>query len=382
MVPFSYNLRSLAERRRTTLASAIGIALVVFVLSSSMMLNRGIKAAMGQSGRADVAVVLRKGSDSELGSVIATEALPLVLAAPGVTQGVGEVIVVATLARSGAEELVSNVQLRGVPPDVLSFRPEVHIVEGRAARPGTDEVIIGKRQVGRFVGVALGQQFELKKNRPATVVGVFEDDGSSHESEVWVDIDTLRASFGREAMVSSVRARLQSPGAFDAFRDTVAHDKRLGLVAYRETEFLEMQSEGTAIFLNAIGSITAFFFSLGAILGAMITMFASVAQRQREIGVLRALGFSRLSILASLLLESLVLGAGSGLVGALASLAMGKVEFATMNFATWSEMIFRFTPTADVLLTAMLFAVVMGVVGGLLPALQAASISPAQSMRR
>jgi putative ABC transport system permease protein len=387
MVPLAYNIRSLRERRRTTIATALGIALVVFVLSASMMLSRGIQAALGMSGRPDVVIVVRKGTDSEMGSTIPTENLAMILSGPGVRTiegrpaGVGEVIVVAAIQRIGAADQVSNVMLRGVPENVFAFRPEVRIVEGRLPRAGTDEVVIGKRIRGRFVGVDLGQEFEIKKNRSAKVVGVFEAGGSSHESEVWVDIDILRNAFGRAGMISSARVQLESPGKLAAFEEAIEHDKRLGLVAHPEAKFLEMQSEGTSIFITALGTVVAFFFSIGAIIGAMITMFAAVSQRRREVGVLRALGFSKLSILVSFLFEAIVLSVFGGTIGVVASIAMGAVEFSTMNFATWSEMVFKFTPTPAVLGTSLFFAVVMGVVGGFLPAFQASRISPIEAMR-
>jgi putative ABC transport system permease protein len=388
MIPIAYNLRSSRARYRTTLATALGIALVVFVLSSSMMLSSGIQAAMGLAGSPDVAVVLRKGTDNELGSSLATEQLNRILSGPGVKQnekgtpiGVGELVVVATIERTGGEGQISNVQIRGVPDDVLELRREVRIVEGRAPKPGTDEAIIGKRIQGRFVGVDLGKEVELKKNRTVRVVGVFEAGGSLHESEVWVDLDVLRSSFGREGLISSARVKLESADRFEGFRESIEHDKALGMTVVRENRFLEMQAEGTAIFVTALGSVVALFFSIGAIIGAMITMFAAVAQRRREIGVLRALGFSRFQVLTSFMLESLLLAVLGGSIGAAASLSMGMVEFSTLNFATFSEIVFRFTPSAGVLITAVSFAVIMGAIGGLFPAFTAARVSPVEAMR-
>jgi putative ABC transport system permease protein len=389
MIPIAYNIRSLKERRRTTIASAGGIALVVFVLSASMMLSEGVRKAMGAAGREDVAIFLRKGSESELGSSISSEHLGLALASAGVKRdpegkplGVGEIVAVVALQKVGADlGQISNVQIRGVPENVYAFRPEVRIVEGRAAKPGTDEVVIGRRIRGRFAGVDLNQEFELKKNRPAKVVGVFEADGSSYESEVWVDVETLKTAFGREGMVCSIRAQLESRDRFDTLKETIESDKRLGLIVQSEPAFLERQSEGTAIFMSALGGTIAVFFSFGAILGAMVTMFAAVAQRRREVGVLRALGFKRGAILFSFLVESLILALVGGLIGCVASLAMSAVEFSTMNFDTWSEIVFKFTPTPEILLTALFFAVLMGVAGGFLPALQAARVSPVEAMR-
>lgn len=198
----------------------------------------------------------------------------------------------------------SNVQIRGVPDNVMTFRPTVHIIEGRPPQPGTDEAIVGKAIAGRFKGLEIGQTFELRKNRPAKVVGIFADGGSSFESEVWADLQNVRSAFGREGLVSSVRVRLQSESKFDAFRTSIEQDPQLGLMVMRESEYYEKQSEGTSLFIKAMGIIIAVFFSFGAMIGVMITMHASVANRQKEIGTLRALGFSRLSILGCFLLQS------------------------------------------------------------------------------
>ena len=294
--------------------------------------------------------------------------------------GLGEVVIVIALEKLGASG-VTNVQLRGTTEAARKLRPNVRVVDGRLPTPGSDEVMIGARIRGRFRGLELGQKFELKKNRPATVVGVFEDAGSAHESEVWVDLDTMRSTFGREGVVSSVRVLLESPAAFDAFQAAVEQDKRLGLSAQRESAFYEKQSEGTAKFITVIGALIAFFFSLGAMIGAMNTMYASIANRQREIGTLRALGFSRLSILTAFLIEGVLLSLIGGLFGILASLAMGTVKFSMMNFASWSEMVFSFDPTPEVLTTALLAALAMGLFGGFLPAVRAARVSALSAMR-
>jgi putative ABC transport system permease protein len=386
MIPLKYNLRSLVVRGKTTIATALGIGLVVFVLAASLMLSAGVKRTLGNAGRPDIAVVLRKGSLSELASGIEDPQVGLIKAMPGIRRngdvpiGVGEIVVVIALEKLGASGM-TNVQLRGTTEAARALRPNVQIVEGRLPTPGSDEVMVGARIRGRFRGLELGQKFELKKNRPATVVGVFEDAGSAHESEVWVDLDTMRATFGREGVVSSVRVLLETPASFDAFQAAVGQDKRLGLEAERETTFYEKQSEGTAKFITVIGALIAFFFSLGAMIGAMNTMYASIANRQREIGTLRALGFSRLSILTAFLIEGVLLSLVGGLFGILASLAMGTVKFSMMNFASWSEMVFSFDPTPEVLTTALLAALAMGLFGGFLPAVRAARVSALAAMR-
>jgi putative ABC transport system permease protein len=387
LIPIRYNVRSLAVRKATTVATAAGIALVVFVLASSMMLSAGIKKTLSASGRPENAVVLRMGSDAELGSLIEDSAVPLILAAPGVRVdekgrpvGAAEIVVVGAMEKIGAEG-VTNVSIRGVGDDVTRLRPEVHVVAGREPRPGSDEAMIGARIRGRIRGLDLDQSFELKKNRPVKIVGIFEAQGSSYESEVWVDRELLRQAYNRQGIVSSVRVRLDSPTKFDAFRAGVENDKRLGLQALRETTFYERQSENASTFVVGIGVVVSFFFGLGAIIGAVITMYAAVANRQREIGTLRALGFSRTSVLTSFLFEAVILSVVGGAVGALASMAMGFVRFSMVNFASWSEIVFSFDPTPSVIGTALVFACGMGVLGGLLPAIEAASTSPLKAIR-
>jgi putative ABC transport system permease protein len=387
MIPIRYNVRSLIVRKTTTVASAGGIALVVFVLSSSLMLTAGIKKTLGASGSPDRAIVLRMGSNAELESVVDESSVPLVMAAPGVKVdehgrplAVSEVVVVAAMAKVGVEG-VTNVTIRGVPDDILVFRPEVKIIAGRAPKAGSDEAMVGARLRGRIRGVDLGQTFELKKNRPATIVGVFEANGSSFESEIWVDREVLRQAYHREGMVSSVRAQLESPSKFDAFRAGVENDKRLGLKAERETIFYEKLSEGSALLMGVLGGAVSVFFALGAMIGASITMYAAVANREKEIGTLRALGFSRFSILTSFLLEAVALAAAGGAIGVAASLAMGFVHFSMVNFTSWSEIVFSFEPTPEIVVKALVWACVMGLVGGLFPAIRAARTSPLKAIR-
>ncbi len=387
MIPIRYNIRSLAVRKTTTFATAFGIALVVFVLASSLMLTAGIRKTMAASGRADTAIVLRTGSDAELGSTVEESSVPLILAAPGVkmdeqgrAMGTAELVVVAAMPKIGADG-VTNVTIRGINENAMRFRPDVHIVAGRPAKPGADEVILGAGIRGRIEGLDLDQTFELKKNRPVKVVGIFEAGGSSYESEVWVDSELVRQAFHREGIYSSVRVILDSPAKFDAFRAVIENDKRLGLLAQRETEFYEKESEGTAKFVGVLGTIVSIFFAAGAMIGGMITMYGAVASRQREIGTLRALGFSRRSVLSSFLIEAILLSVAGGAVGLAASMLMGFVHFSMVNMSSWSEVVFSFDPTPRVLTTALVFASAMGLVGGLLPAVRAARTSPLQAIR-
>jgi putative ABC transport system permease protein len=389
MIPISYNVRSLLVRKTTTLATAGGIALVVFVLAAALMLSSGVKKTLVAGGRDDDAIVLRKGSGNELSSSIESNTVSLILAAPGVKKdetgaplGAGEVVVVIAQEKLGAKPgQVSNILVRGVTENVLKLRPDVRLIAGRAPKPGTDECLIGKGIAGNFRGMTLGEKFELKKNRLVEVVGVFEAGGSSFESEVWANIETARTSFGREGLVSSVTVRLESAAKLDGFKTTVGTDKQLQLEAKRETTYYEDQSQGTALFIAGMGWVISVFCAFGAMLGAMNTMFAAVAQRKREVGTLRALGFSRFSILSSFVLESTVLAIAGGVLGLAASLLLSFVRVSMMNFSTWQEVSFSFAPTPGLLIGSLTAGALMGILGGFLPALKAARASPIEAMR-
>ena len=384
MIPIKYNVRSLVVRKSTSIATALGIALVVFVFASSLMLAEGINRTMKTGGRPDVAIVMRKGSDNELSSNLSASNVSLVLAGPGVKKepnsGAGEVMVIVGMEKVGTPG-VSNVALRGVTEASSKMRPGFAMVEGRAPQPGKDEVMVGRAIAGRFKNLEIGKTFELRKNRPVTVVGTFTAEGSSVESEVWCDLDVLRNAFARAGGVSSVRVLLDSPAAFDGFKAAMESDKQYGFQAQRETEYFEKQSQGTAAFMGGLGAAISVFFGLGAMIGATITMYAAVANRQREIGTLRALGFSKTAILASFLFESVTLAFFGGLLGALASCAMGFVKFSMLNFSSFSEMVFTFRPTPQIIVTALVFAGGMGLVGGFFPAVRAARVSPIKAMR-
>ncbi len=386
MIPIKYNVRSLVVRKTTTALAAFGLALVVLVFAGAQMLGNGVKKAFGRTASPEVAVVLRKGSDNEMSSGIEEQQVNLVIAqaeqvgASKKPAGVGELLVVILLDKTGTEG-VSNVTVRGVPEQTLAFRPTAKIVEGRAPKPGSDEVLVGAGIRGRFKGLGIGEKFELKKNRPVTVVGIFSDGGSSFESEVWADLHTVRTAFGREGYVSSVRVRLDSESKFDAFKALVEQNRQLGLMAVRESAYYEKQSEMTATFLAVLGTLIAVFISIGAMIGATITMNAQVANRQKEIGTLRALGFSRRSILFSFLLEAILLALVGGGVGAAVSLLTQFIHITMLNQGTWSEIVFSFEPTAGIVISSMVLAGAMGLLGGFLPALRAARVSPIEAMR-
>ena len=251
VIPISYNLRNLRVRKTTTAAAALGLALVVFVFAAARMLSNGIHKAMHQASDPAVAIVMRKGATTELESGIEQTKIPLIAAGPGVVafpngrkEAVGELVAVVLMNKLGTDGGFANVQIRGIADDSLAFRPSMKIIAGREAKPGTDEVIVGRAIRGRFEGVELEQTFEMRKNRPMKVVGIFEDGGSAYESEIWGDVDRVRANFGRGPIVSSVRVRLESPEQFDGFAAALEANRQLDVAAMREEEFLRRRRRG------------------------------------------------------------------------------------------------------------------------------------------
>jgi len=388
MVPIQYNLRSLWVRKVTTIATALGVALVVFVLGAALMLSEGIRHAMNTSGKVENVILLRNGSDNELSSAIDDEALNLVRERPevarldgGASAVVGEIVIIITAERSDGSGGVANLMVRGSSTDGLRFRPEIKIISGRAPQPGTNEVIVGRGIAGGFKGVALGQSFELRRNRPLKVVGTFSSGGSSYESEVLGDVDVIRTSLGRTSMVSSARIRLTNPQQFDTFRASVENDKRLGMKVMRETVYYDKQSSQTSAFLKWTGVIMAVLLSIAAMIFAAITMNGAVANRTREIGTLRALGFSRLAILSSFVLEAIALALIGGAAGTVLEQVLVLFPFRTMNFQTFSEIVIHFKATPGIIAWSLIVSIIMGLIGGMVPAIRAARVSPVEAMR-
>ena len=282
-IPLRYSIESLRARRASMLAAAVGIALVVFVLAASRMLSEGIRNTLLSAGRPERALVLTNTAYAEDDSRLRQSAVALVAAAPGVKRAndgtalvLGEAVLHVWLASRRDENRIASVQLRGVTKDVLAVRREVRIVAGRAAKPGTDEAIMGSALVGRHRGLELGRSFEVKKNRRLAVVGVFSSEGSAYESEIWADLDAVRSSFGFEGYLSSVTAELESPARFDAFAAALERDKRQGLDATREPAYYEKVSENLSSMMSGLGDLVALIVSFGAMLGATITMHGAM----------------------------------------------------------------------------------------------------------
>ncbi len=385
---YVYSLRSLWQRRRTTLAAAFGIALVVFVLSASRMLSLGMRQTMANSGNADQALVMEHDTWAEHGSRLDHSALARLAAAPGVKRNAtgqamltGETVGHILLRDGRDEKRIGTVQLRGVSDNVLELRPEARIVAGRMLTPGTGEAVIGQAILGRYDGLTLGGDVRLSSKRSVKVVGLFTTGGTAHESEVWTDLHVAQGALATDGSLSSVTVQLESEGALGGFTEAVTADKNVGLSVARESTYFAKVSGGLADVISILGIVETLIFSIGAILGAMITMHASVAQRLPELGVLRALGFSQRHILSAFLLESVVLSTAGAAAGAAASLLTPLLDFVTVNFATQQEVVFHFAPSGDILLGSVAAGGVLGVFAGILPALRAARITPSQAMR-
>jgi putative ABC transport system permease protein len=383
-----YNLLSLWVRRTTTLSTTGGIALVVFVLGASQMLATGMRQTLSSAGNADQGIVLDRDAWTEASSRMDHAAAGLVAAAPGVKRNaagqvmVTEEAVAHLMLRSRLDpSRISTLQVRGVGANVFDLRPEARIIAGRAIQPGTDEALVGKAVLGRYPGLRLGEQVDFSFSTKPTVVGVFEAAGTVYESEIWADFETVRRSFSFLANLSSITAQLESASALDVFGAPLLADKQMGLSVASESAYYEKVSEGLPEMIGILGIVETLIFSIGAVLGALLTMHASVSQRSREIGVLRALGFGQLQILLSFVVESAALGFGGALVGAAVSLLTTLIDFRCMNFATGQEVAFRFAPSLSSLGFAILAGTAVGAIGGLLPAIRAARVSPVEAMR-
>jgi putative ABC transport system permease protein len=384
-VPFSYILRNLAARRLTTLLTAGGMALVVYVFATVLMLAAGLRETLVTTGQPDNVMVIRRAAQTEVQSGIdrlqagIVETLRDIVAAPdGSKLASREPVVLINLPKRDSGK-PSNVTIRGVTPVGIDLRPQVRLVEGRMFRPGTAEVVTGRSIATGFRGGEIGETLRFA-SRDWTVVGVFDAGRTGFSSEIWGDAEQMMQAFRRTAY-SSMLFRLNDADRFDAVKAAIESDPRLTLEAKREQRFYADQSETLATFISILGTSIAIIFSIGAVIGAMITMYASVASRTGEIGTLRALGFSRTAILVAFLVEALALGLCGGLVGLLGASFMQAITISTMNFQTFSELAFSFTLTPGIVAASLAFALGMGFVGGFLPAARAARLKIVDALR-
>ncbi|MGQ0657611.1 MAG: ABC transporter permease [Chromatiales bacterium] len=384
-VPFSYIVRNLWVRKLTTLLTATGMALVVYVFATVLMLSEGLQKTLVETGSMDNVVVIRRAAETEVQSSLSREQAALVASLPEIANGSDgerlvsrEVVVLMVLSKRGTDK-PSNVTLRGLPPGGVTLRPQVRIAQGRMFRPGSSEIIAGGRIARGFTGAGIGERLKLGP-REWTVVGVFDAGNTAFASEIWGDVDQMMQTFRRESY-SSVIFRLADRSRFEAVKTGLEKDQRLTVEADREPQFYARQSEAMSTFLRILGVTLSVIFSIGAIIGAMITMYASVANRTSEIGTLRAIGFRRRSILGAFLTEAILLSLIGGAIGLLLASFMQFITVSTMNWQTFSELAFGFAMTERVVLQSAVFALLMGLAGGFMPAARAAGMNIVEALR-
>ena len=384
-VPLKYTARNLLTRKLTTALTAGGMALVVFVYAAVLMLDAGLKETLVATGRDDNIVVTRRSSGTEIQSAVDRQQAAVVESQPEIAIGPGgsvlaskeTVVLIAQPKRDTG--VATNVTVRGVGTEGLALRPQVRILAGRMFRPGSTEIVVGRGVAERFERVGIGERLRFG-GREWTVVGVFDGGGSAFDSELWGDGEQMMQSFRRQAF-SSVIARLVEPSAFDALKSRLEADPRLTVEVKRERAFYEEQSQALSNFISYLGLTLSVIFSIGAMIGAMITMYAAVANRTGEIGTLRALGFRRRAVLAAFLAEALFLGLVGWAVGLAFASLMQLVQISTLNWQSFAELAFRFALTPRIVLQSLAFALAMGLLGGVLPALRAARLKIVDALR-
>jgi putative ABC transport system permease protein len=385
-IPIAYNLRSARARWTSSIVAVIGIAGTVGVFVAMLALARGFRATVVSSGLPQNAIVQQAGSDTEMTSAIEMDAVRVIEDAPQVARRgneplvSAEVVVIAALPlrTTGSD---ANVQMRGVSPRVTAVRDNVRIAQGRFFSPGLYEIIVGRNAATAYAGLDLGTKVKIGPGT-WTVVGVFDAGGSAFDSEIWADANVLNGAYQRPAGVfQSVTARLRTADAFGAFERTLAGDPRVKIQAMREPAYYEGQSRTVTTLITVLGGLVAIVMGVGAILGALNTMYSAVAERSREIAVLRALGFPRLSIVLAFLAEATAIALVGGLIGCIAVLPVNGVTTGTINWQTFSHLSFAFRITPDLLGLGLLFALAMGILGGLPPAVRAARANVAVTLR-
>jgi ABC-type antimicrobial peptide transport system permease subunit len=385
VIPFSYTAKNLGARKMTTALTAAGMALVVFVFATVLMLQEGLKRTLVDTGSADNVVVTRRSSGTEVQSAIDRAQASVVESQPEIAYGPDgrvrvskEMVVLITLQKRDSDK-PSNVIIRGLGAQGHDLRPQVRIVQGRMFRPGSSEIIAGRSIAGRFRGAGVGEQLRFGM-RDWVVVGTFDANKSGFDSEIWGDVEQLMQAF-RRPVFSSLILKLNDPGQFEGLKQRLESDPRLTVEAKRESVFYAEQSEVLANFIGYLGLTLSVIFSIGATIGAMITMYASVASRTAEIGTLRALGFRSSGILAVFLLEALLLGLVGGSIGLFFASFMQFLTISTMNWQSFAELAFSFTLNPTIVAESLGFALFMGLLGGFLPAVRASRLNIVDALR-
>ena len=384
-IPFSYVARNLWVRRVTTLLTAGGMALVIFVFTVVLMMSEGIRATLVATGQPDNILVLRKGAGAEINSGISRDQAAIIESLPGIaTNREGKALlskepVVLNNLPKRSNGKPSNVTLRGTSVLGLELRPQVKMIEGRMFRPGTSEIVAGRSIAQGFRGTGLGETLHFAQ-RDWVVVGIFDSGKTGFDSEIWGDNEQMMAAFRRNAY-STIVFRLNDASAAASLQTAIANDPRLQIDAKPEIQFYAEQSEALATFIRILGLSLSVIFSIGAIVRAMITMFAAVAQRIGEIGTLRALGFRRSAVLIAFLSESLLLSLVGGVIGLFAASWMQAVDISTTNFQTFSELAFQFKLNGEIIIKTLMFSLIMGFIGGFIPAWRASRMKIVDCLR-
>ncbi|MFP5378511.1 MAG: ABC transporter permease [Vicinamibacteria bacterium] len=380
------NLRSIPQRLGSSGVAIVGIAGVVVVFVSVLSIATGFTAAMRGSGSPTRAIVMRSGADSEMTSGLGGAQVDIIKQAPGLRRdgqvaiASAELYVIIDLPKISTGT-GANVPMRGIEPTALQVRDEVEIVEGRMLQFGTNEVVVGRGASGQFQGLTVGNDV-VSGQDTWRVVGVFEANGGVAETEVWADARVLQGVYRRGNSYQTVLARLDSSDTFDTFRDWLTSNPQLNVQVRRENEYYAQQSQALSSLITGVGFVVAALMGIGAVFGAILTMYTAVSTRSREIATLRALGFNATAVVISVLAESLVLGAIGGVIGGVgAYLAFNGYQTSTMNFQTFSQVAFAFQVTPGLLVTGLVYALIMGLVGGLFPAVRAARLPIPSALR-
>ena len=377
---------TIPQRLSSSAVAVVGIAGVVIVFVAVLSIGEGFKAALTDAGSPSRAIVMRTGADSEMTSGIQGPEANIITEAPGILRqnnralASPELYVLVDLNKRSTGT-AANVPLRGVGPDVLQVRNEVHITEGRMFQYGTNEAIVGRSAERQFTGAELGKAF-TSGNLKLKIVGVFESNGSVSETEIWCDSRLIQGVYQRGNSYQAVTAQLDSAASFDTFKNWLTTNPQLNVQVRRENDYYAQQSQTMSGLIRGIGYTIAVLMGVGAVFGAILTMYTAVSTRTREIATLRALGFNTASVLISVLAESLALAAMGGALGAgTAYLAFNGYETSTMNFQTFSQVAFAFMVTRSLMIQGLSYAIVMGFVGGLMPAVKAARLPIATALR-
>ena len=380
------NILNLPKRIATSMVAIVGVAAVVLVFAAVLSMAKGFERTMTRAGATDTAIVIRSGSTSELASGLGNDQVLIVETAPGVLRDGGEAVVSAELyvlvdIRKKSNDSAANVPFRGVGSRAFDVRDSTALIEGRMFEPGKNELIVGRAAQSEFKGLELGAAIKFGRTE-WNVVGVFAADGGVAESEIWTDVRVLQGAYRRGNSFQTVRVRLRDTGAIAGLKEALRNDPRLDVDVFSERQFYSTQAEGTSTFIRVLGYPVTILMAIGAVFGALNSMYSSVSARGKEIATLRALGFGPLPVLISTIFESTLLALACGLLGgAIAFLAFNGLTVSTLSNASFSQVVFDFAVTGDLLLQGLVTALIIGLIGGLLPAIRAARLPVAQALR-